>query len=232
MADKNLCCKNCLSNKNSIFGVLSNYEKDILQSSQKQNFFRRGAIIYRKGEQPSGLMCLAKGKVKVLKQGVCRGQIIRISNPYGFIGYRALFAGEKYSSSAIAIEDSIICTIDSQKLFEVIEQNGSLGLKLLKEMAQELGFSNKRTVNLTQKHTRGRLAESLIFMIDIFGFKKDKQTIDAYLSRQDIASLSSMTTSNAIRTLASFAEEDIIKLEGKEIKIVDMDKLKQIDILG
>ncbi len=225
-------CNDCINGENPIFAPLNSKEKEMLQSAHTQKFYRRGEIIYHKGDVPRGLMCLTSGKVKVLKQGICRGQIIRITNPYGFIGYRALFAGEKYTSSAIAIEDCSICTIAKKNLFYVIRKNGRFGLNLLGEMAQELGFSNERTVNLTQKHTRGRLAESLLFMTDIFGFESDKKTINAYLSRQDIASLSSMTTSNAIRTLSAFADEDIISLEGKKIKILDINKLKKIDRLG
>ncbi len=229
---KTIFCNDCINGNNVIFSTLSNSEKAFLQSAHTQTFYKKGEIIYRKGEIPKGLMCLTAGKVKVLKQGICRGQIIRITNPFGFIGYRALFAGERYSSSAVAIEDCSICTIAKQSLFNVIRKNGKFGLSLLSEMAQELGVSNERTVNLTQKHTRGRLAESLLFMSETFGFERDNQTINAYLSRQDIASLSSMTTSNAIRTLSSFADEDIISLEGKKIKILDIKKLQRIDRLG
>ncbi len=232
MSLNKIFCSDCINNKNSIFRPLNTSEKEILQSGHSYKSYKKGEIIYRKGDTPTGLMCLTKGKVKVLKQGVCRGQIIRMSNPNGFIGYRALFAGEAYMSSAVAIEDSVICNIDKKNLFELLHKNGKFGLSMLREMARELGFSNERTVNLTQKHTRGRLAESLIFMIDTFGLEDDEQTINAYLSRKDIACLSSMTTSNAIRTLSSFAEEDIIRLEGKKIKILNIRELKRIDSLG
>ncbi len=232
MITTKMFCEHCINNENTVFKTLHIDDKKILREEHTVIFYNKGEIIYRQGEIPKGLMCLTQGKVKVLKQGICRGQIIRIVNPYGFIGYRALFAGEQYSSSAIAIEDCTICTIDKENLFNIILKNGEFGLNLLKEMARELGVSNERTVNLTQKHTRGRLAESLIFMIDTFGFESDNKTINAYLSRRDIAWLSSMTTSNAIRTLSSFAEEHIISLEGKKIRILDIEKLKKIDNLG
>jgi CRP-like cAMP-binding protein len=103
---------------------------------------------------------------------------------------------------------------------------------MLKEMALELGFSNQRTVNLTQKHIRGRLAESLVFLVDTFGYEDDGQTIKVYLSREDIANLSSMTTSNAIRTLSTFANEELIQLEGRKIKILDFDILIRISEQG
>lgn len=232
MSAKKSLCTNCINGKNTIFKDLSVEDKHILQSAHSCKSFNRGEIIYRQGDLPAGLLCLSSGKVKVLKQGIGRGQIIRMSKPISFIGYRALFAGELYMSSAVAIEDCNICIIDKEALFEVISKNGTLGLNMLNEMARELGFSNERTVNLTQKHTRGRLAESLIFLVDTFGFESDKKTLSVYLSRKDLASLSSMTTSNAIRTLSAFANEKLIALEGKNIKILDLKRIKRINNLG
>ena len=172
-------------------------------------------------------------KVKVLKEGVGgREQIVRMTKPIGFIGYRALFAGDHYISSAVAIEDSQICIIEKDALFEVVRKNGDLALAMLKELAIELGFSNERTVTLTQKHIRGRLAESLFFLVDTFGYEDDNQTIKVYLSREDIANLSNMTTSNAIRTLSSFSHENVISLDGRKIKILELntDKTKKFGV--
>jgi CRP-like cAMP-binding protein len=76
------------------------------------------------------------------------------------------------------------------------------------------------------------LAEALLFLKDNYGLKEDGKTIDILLARDDIASLSNMTTSNAIRTLSTFAEEGIIEVQGRVIKILDEEKLKKIDKLG
>ena len=99
-------------------------------------------------------------------------------------------------------------------------------------MPQELGFANIRTVTLTQKHIRGRLAESLILLADKYGFEHDNTTLRVYLSREDIANLSNMTTSNAIRTLSTFANEKLITIDGRKIKILDLYRLDRISKLG
>jgi hypothetical protein len=41
-----------------------------------------------------------------------------------------------------------------------------------------------------------------------------------------------MTTSNAIRTLSAFATEKIIAIDGRKIKIIEIDKLKKISKIG
>ena len=95
-----------------------------------------------------------------------------------------------------------------------------------------MGFSNDRTVTLTQKHIRGRLAESLIFLKDTYEYEDDGKTIKIYLSREDVANLSNMTTSNAIRTLSTFAQEGVISIDGRKIRILDLHKLERISELG
>ena len=233
MVHNKIFCENCIDSNLSVFKVLKQEEKKVLFEYHSCVSYKKGEIIYKEGDKPSGLICLSSGKVKVIKEGVGgREQIVRMTKPIGFIGYRALFAGDHYISSAVAIEDSSICIIDKNALFSVIKSNGELAIAMLKELATELGFSNERTVTLTQKHIRGRLAESLLFLIDTFGFEDENKIIKVYLSREDIANLSNMTTSNAIRTLSNFANENVISINGRKIKINDLKKLKKISALG
>lgn len=222
-----------IENSKSVFNIISEEEKKILDENHTLANFKKGEIIYKEGEKPVGLICLSQGKVKIFKEGVGgREQIVRMAKPYGFIGYRALFAGENYIASSVAIENSTICVMDKDVLFKILRANAALSIRFLRSLATELGFSNRRTVTLTQKHIRGRLAESLIFLKDTYDFEQDGSTLKVYLSREDIANLSNMTTSNAIRTLSTFASEKVISLEGRKIKILDLHKLERISTLG
>jgi len=62
--------------------------------------------------------------------------------------------------------------------------------------------------------------------------EEDGSTISIYLSREDLANLSNMTTSNAIRTLSNFANEHLLAIDGRKIKIIDEEKLKRISKIG
>lgn len=229
----NVECHNIIDNQMSVFSVLNQEEKELLKKNSTCTYYKKNDIIYKEGDKPNGLICLSKGKVKIFKEGVGgREQIVRMAKPVGFIGYRALFAEQNYLASAEAIEDSVICTIEKDTLFSILKTNYELSFSIIRSLASELGFSNNRTVTLTQKHIRGRLAESLLFLKDTYGLEEDESTIKVYLSREDIANLSNMTTSNAIRTLSTFASEKIISLDGRKIKILDFKGLERISELG
>ena len=226
-------CREFLDDKKSIFSVLSGEQKELLKAGLTASFFKRGDYIFKEGDKPTGLTCLSEGKVKVFKEGVGgREQIVRLAKPIGFIGYRALFAEENHHASAMAIEDSIVCSVDKDTLYTLLRMNNELSLSIIKAFATELGFSFFRTVTLTQKHIRGRLAESILFLKDTYGFEKDEKTLKVYLSREDIANLSNMTTSNAIRTLSAFSSEEVISIDGRKIRVLDLTKLERISELG
>ena len=89
----------------------------------------------------------------------------------------------------------------------LVSQNNDLGMFFIRQLSIDLGIADERTVNLTQKHIRGRLAESLLFLKESYGLEEDGSTLSIYLSREDLANLSNMTTSNAIRTLSNFATD-------------------------
>ncbi|MDE6166037.1 MAG: Crp/Fnr family transcriptional regulator, partial [Muribaculaceae bacterium] len=115
---------------------------------------------------------------------------------------------------------------------ELIEANNKVALFFIKELAHNLGNSDTKIVNLTQKHIRGRLAEALIVLIENYGYEDDDSTLRIYLSREDLANLSNMTTSNAIRTLSAFAAERLITVDGRRIRILNESQLHKISKFG
>lgn len=226
-------CNICINSTNSVFKPFSKLEKNLLRENMTVIKFNKGDFIYTEGDKPEGLICLAKGNVKVFKSGVgSREQIVRLAKSVGFIGYRAMFAHENHIASAVAITDCSVSIVKTETVNYLLKTNFNFCNQIIRALATDLGFSNRRTVTLTQKHIRGRLAESILVLIDTYGYENDNQTINGYLSREDLANLSNMTTSNAIRTLSCFANEKVIELCGRKIKVIDKKLLDSISSVG
>lgn len=212
---------------------LNDEQREFLSSQFSLQSYKKNEIIYCEGEKPTHLMCLLSGKVKIYKDGVGgRSQIIRMIKPVEYFGYRAYFAKEEYVTAASAFEPSVICHIPMDAIRTLLTQNNALALFFIEQLSIDLGIADERTVNLTQKHIRGRLAESLLFLKNSYGVEEDGFTLSIYLSREDLANLSNMTTSNAIRTLSQFATEKLIAIDGRKIKIIEEEKLKKISKIG
>ena len=141
---------------------LNEEQREFLANHFTLQNYKKNEVIHCEGETPKYLMCLLNGKVKIYKDGVGgRSQIIRMIKPVEYFGYRAYFAKEDYVTAAAAFEPSLICLIPMSAITTLVTQNNDLAMFFIKQLSFDLGVADERTVNLTQKHIRGRLAESL-----------------------------------------------------------------------
>jgi len=222
-------CLNCNAKNYSLFNELSNEELAILNKNQYCLHYKRGGEICKKGANPTSLICLNKGKVKVVRIGNSGNQqIVALRKQGDFLGFRALMGDKLYVASAIALEDTSVCLIDKKDFFKVIEMNKHLSFKIIRYLAQQLLENDSRLVSLTQKHVRARLADALLMINEFFGTYPDKDYLNVKLKRSDLAALANMTTANAIRILSSFTEENILDVHLRNIKIKDLEKLQKI----
>ena len=212
---------------------LDEEEQALLAQDITVEQFRKNEVIYNELDRPGKMMFLIQGKVKIYKDGVSgRNQIVRVIKPIGIFGYRAYFAEEDYKTTAMAFEASMVAFVPMNIIVELMKRNFHICQFILRHLAVELGQSDDRTINLTQKHIRGRLAEALLFLRDSYGLEEDDCTLSISLSREDLANMSNMTTSNAIRTLSTFANEKLIAIDGRKIKLINISELEDISRKG
>ena len=218
---------------NPLWNTLTDEQKKELAQRAELIHYSRNEVIHRDGDESQYVWMLIKGKVRIYKEGIGqRQQIIRLLKPYDIFGYRACTVDEPYNSSASAFESSTVYRLDREYFKTLILENGALCYQVMLMMAKDLAFSEIQTVNLTQKHIRGRLAESLLLLLKNYGYEEDGKTLAMLLPREDLANMSNMTTSNAIRTLSQFAQEGILGIDGRHIKILDEHALEKISRLG
>ncbi len=218
---------------NELWSLLTAEEQKMFLTHMSVYRYRRNEMIYHEGESPDYLLCLLSGKVKIYRDGYGGRSIInRVLRPVQYFGYRASMAGEPYVTAAAAFEDSLVAWVPMNVVYRAMKTNNQLCAFFIRALAVDLGLADKRMVSLTQKHVRARLAETLLTLSEIYGFTEDGETLNSLITRENMASFSNMTTSNAIRTLMSFAKEGLVEVDGRKIRLLDVDKLLAVSEQG
>jgi CRP/FNR family transcriptional regulator, polysaccharide utilization system transcription regulator len=219
-----------LESPTSAFNCLNTKDKEMLAEHTTLSVIKRKGFLFREGEKARGPLYLASGKAKVYRVGVGgREHIMKMLNAQDLTGLHLLFTENIWKSSSIAVDDCTICTIEKHNLLRILRNNAELSIRFSHMLSDELSYSYDKMVSLTQKHVRGRLVESLLMLVSVYGFESDGRTININLSRNDIAHLSNMTSSNAIRTLSNLAAEGNIKIKGRRITILNYQNLERIN---
>lgn len=223
----------CLDRIKDMWCLLPSVQQELFCAHAVLLSYKKNEEIYSEGACPEYLLCVLSGKIKIFRDGIGgRSQILYVLRPGQYLGYRAFMAAEPYLTAAAAFEPSVLCALPMSVFTDMLAHNTALCHFFIRDLALNMGFSDKRLVSLTQKHVRGRLAESLLYLKEVYGVDDEGGGLSIRLTREDLANLSNMTTSNAIRTLSDFAEEGIVTTDGKNIVILDENKLARISRFG
>jgi CRP-like cAMP-binding protein len=221
-------CRFCPVRPESIFQGLT--EKEMLEVDQIKTcqFFRKGDTVFTAGTYPRGLFCVQSGKIKVTQRGADgREQIVHLIHDGDVMGHRAIFGEDTFSCSAVAMEDAHICFLPKDALYRMVEQNPKLALRFAHLLADELKEAEHRITQTAQRPVRDRVAEALLTLSDHYGLDSDGQTLKLTVKREELANLAGTTRETATRMLYALQTEGLIELQGKRIRLLDMDGLSE-----
>jgi len=194
--------------------------------AHRKNFsFRKGELIFAEGDQVEGIYFVTEGKVKVHKKwGEEKELILRIAGEGDIFGHRGLGHGSLYPISATALEPVNACFIDLHFFQASLKLNTEFSYQLLLFFADELQESERKMRNLAHMQVKGRIAQVLLALKEKFGVTEEGFT-NILLSRQDLASYAGTTYETVFRIINELANDQIIRAEGKQIAIIQADKL-------
>lgn len=215
-------CQNCTVRSESIFANVSSENLNSMNEFKVCKFYEKGDYLFHEGDDPKGMFCLRAGKIKVFKIGADgKEQITHLVHPGQNLGHRALFAEEKFSGSAIALEKVHVCFIPRNAMEEIAQKNPEIVWTVAKLLAKELGKAENNMTHLAQDSVRTKLINALKTLIDTYGYTRDGMTINAQIKRQDIADIAGASRETITRQLYNLQNENLVLLSGKKISILD-----------
>lgn len=215
-------------NDKSFKEILSKEDYNKYIEARKTVFFNKGEALFEEGNNVDGVYFIENGTAKLYKLGFNRKeQILRFIKEGDIIGYRALLIGEAYQATAEAMSDLQAIFIPSDVFLHLLEVDSQLSYAMLQKISFELGESSNTVTFLAQKTVRERLAEVLLLLEQKLGTDPEG-FIRISLTREEIANLIGTATESAIRLISEFKQDDYIAVEGRNIKILNHEKLKKL----
>lgn len=212
-------------NDESFKEMLSEEDFEKYISAKQILKFNKGGIIFEDGEVPNGVYFLNKGTAKLSKQGVYgKDQILRFIKEGDLIGYRSLLCGEDFQAKAEAMTEVEATFLPSNLFLQMLEVAPKFSFVMLQKIAFELGESSNTVTFLAQKTVRERLAEILLLLEQKLGTDPEG-FIKISLTREEIANIIGTATESAIRLISEFKQDKLIEVEGRNIKILNHEKL-------
>jgi len=219
-----------LENTSECFKSVFPDELEFLNSKKTKVSYLKGETIFKQGAFAPYVLYVINGLVRVYLQSSQQKQLnVRLAKQGDYMAFSAMFGESVYSYSATAIKDSTICMIEKDALTQLLLKNPEFALRITSRKS----FNERRLLdiidNFSNKQMRGKLASTLLYLSSESFIDED---VFHYLSRQEIADFAGITLESAIKFIKEFEKDEIIKLEGKKITIINNESLKRISQVG
>lgn len=209
---------------------LSDAERKLFDDNSVKIKYKKGEIICKQGGFVSQVMLMQEGLAKVYIDNGTNSLLLRIIPNGSFIGLSAVSeAHSTFPYSAKTYIDSEIIQTDVKIFKQLLSQNADFSKGVIDILSSNSVQIYGRFFCLTFKQAYGRLADIILCLSDKI-FKQDD--FDLPLSRKDIAELSGMSSETVVRMLKKFNEEGLIKMNGKHLEVLDVDRLQRISETG
>lgn len=225
---KNPACKFCTIKSKAAL-KLNDCQLETLENNSFQVQFGPGEFIIKQDAPTTSVAYVKTGLVKIHIKGPIREKILNIVKSPVYLCLNSTFGDNVNHFSATAIDKTTVCFIDSITFRNFIRENGDFAYQIIEDMGKGELKNFHNLINNAQKQNIGRVADALLFFTkEIYG----SRTFTMPVSRQELADLTGITRESASRILTNFYKENIIRMVGRKITILNEALLKQISVNG
>ena len=213
-----------------IFNGLPEDQISAIKQIAVEKTVNKGEILFSEGDEGKGFFVIAEGRLKVFKvspEG--KEQILHILGPGQPFGEVSVFAGQRFPANAQALDKARVLFLPRAAIVTLIAANPSLALNMLAVMSKKLRQFAAQIENLSLKEMPARLASYLIFLAE----KQDAvDMVTLKISKGQLASILGTIPETLSRIFAKLAGQNLIRVEGKKITLLDRSGLEDLADYG
>ncbi|MFL1896242.1 response regulator [Aquimarina sp. 2-A2] len=187
----------------------------------------KGDTVYKKGEHSNNIFLLLKGVVKTHTMDENGKDLITaLYKADDFLGFTTFLETISYKETATAVEDVELAMVTKKELKEILEKSTTVSLELMELLTDNLSEVKNQLLQMAYSSVRKKTAKTILQFAAVLNKKPED---DIKISRNDLASVAGIATESLIRTLSGFKKDGLIAIEGRNIKILDLQALKMVD---
>lgn len=226
----NINCQNCSISQLCLPYTLDDSSLAKLDEIiERKRPYRKGEQLFQAGDPLRALYAVRSGSFKsftVSNDG--DAQITAFHLPGDLIGFDSVY-NNSYHSFAESLETSMVCEIPFTSLEQLSDQLPLLRRQVMRMMSSEIRADKQMMSLLNNKSAEQRLATILLDFSERFKSRGlSSKEFRLSMTRAEIGNFLGLTVETVSRLLSKLHKERVIRVEGKLIYLLDIERLQDI----
>jgi CRP-like cAMP-binding protein len=193
-----------------------------------KRFVKKGEILIRRGEEGTALYMILTGNLKVTRYSPDGDEmILAVLGAGDFCGEMALLDGAPRSADVIAVEETLLYSLNRKEFLAYVLNNESAVRAILAALSRRLRKADDLLEDIFFLNVSPRLAKKLIELAEVSGYKEGQtQPVKLVMKQKDLASMVGASRESVNKELRALREKELISISGKTILIHDVEALR------
>ena len=215
--------------KAPLFTALDDEAADSLRASMDPVKISKGNVLFAEGDEGDHLYVIVEGKLKLgTSSGDGRENLLSVLGPGEMFGELSLFDPGPRTATATAVTDVRLLSLGHDKVIPWVTEHPQVALDLLGRLSQRLRRTNEVVGDLVFSDVPGRVAKALIDLGERFGKETPEGLyVNHDLTQEELAQLVGASRETVNKALADFAGRNWIRLDGRAVLILDVERLSK-----
>ncbi|HWQ38007.1 MAG TPA: Crp/Fnr family transcriptional regulator [Burkholderiales bacterium] len=213
-----------------LFRELGAEEIDRIASGTREVRVKRGDVLFQKGDPCRGFHIVVYGQVKLLfvtPQG--DEKVIEIMGPGQSFGEAVMFLEKPYVVTGQALTDSMLLHVAKEVVFEEIERDPKFARRVIAGLSRRLHQLVSDVEAYSLRSAAQRVIGYLLRPDHEHGDSERSLAVTLPASKSVIASRLNITPEHFSRVLHELTEARLIVVDGRTVRILDVDRLRAYD---
>lgn len=184
-------------------------------------------VIYRQDEDFKSLHAVRLGCIKTYRMTEDgREQVTGFYLPGEIFGMDGIGSG-RHTNSAVALETSSVCEMPFDQLEKLSTKIPQLQHHIFRLLGNEIALDQQHITLLSKNTAEERMAALLLSLSTRFAARKQSASrFRLPMSRADIGNYLGLTVETVSRVLGKMQKIDVLRVDNKEVEILDAEKLQ------
>ncbi len=207
--------------KCQLFAAVTEEDLGLLLNVCRVREHPRAEVLFEQGEAAKGFYVVATGKVKIYKLSPDgKERILHIIHPGSSFAEAAIFGDGLYPAFAETLESSQLIYFPKDDFLGLLHNHSQIAINMIGGLARFLRQFTTQIEDLTFRDVPARLAR---YLAELGG--DEKASLILPISKSQLASNLGTVSETLSRTFRKLSDEEIIRVQGKQIDILDVDRL-------
>jgi len=199
-----------------------------LEDRAKRRSFRRGEVIFHKGDPGATLYIILSGQVKiVLPSEGGEEAVLGVLDEGEFFGELSLIDGRPRSATIMATLPTEALVLHRDDFLAFLEANPRCAIDLLHTLCQRLRETDEFVEDAVFLDVPARLAKKLLELAASYGTQGAEGTvIGMRLTQAELATMVGATRESVNKALAGLQRREVVKRVGRRYVVADVATLR------